>query len=128
MYEVLSKLPLSELEAFSSVGSAWFLMFLWVSLLKSAGWSSEDMSRWHAVFERDYPEAHQDLDLLFDSHQRFESTLLQVVPSVLNELTLHPRFEELKSLRYLFAGGEALSVELAKKIKALGVSLINLYV
>ncbi len=43
----------------------------WVSLLKSAGWSNEDMGRWHAVFERDYPEAHQDFleSLGIDSHE-----------------------------------------------------------
>jgi len=30
----------------------------WVSLMRSAGFSEEDMMRWHAVFESQAPEAH----------------------------------------------------------------------
>ncbi len=33
---------------------------LWVSLLKAAGFSQEDRSRWHADFERLSPEQHQE--------------------------------------------------------------------
>ena len=32
----------------------------WVMILKTAGWSEVDMINWHAVFEQNYPEAHQD--------------------------------------------------------------------
>ena len=32
----------------------------WVAILKSAGWSEADMHHWHHVFERDYPQAHQN--------------------------------------------------------------------
>ncbi len=31
----------------------------WVALMRSAGFSEEDMARWHAVFETQAPEAHQ---------------------------------------------------------------------
>jgi len=32
----------------------------WVALLRSCGLSDEEMMDWHAVFERQSPEAHQD--------------------------------------------------------------------
>lgn len=32
----------------------------WVSILQTAGWSEADMQRWHATFEQNFPEAHQD--------------------------------------------------------------------
>ena len=32
----------------------------WVSILRAAGMNDEDMERWHAEFERQSPEAHQD--------------------------------------------------------------------
>ena len=32
----------------------------WVSILKAAGWSEEDMQNWHIAFEQNFPEAHQD--------------------------------------------------------------------
>jgi DNA-binding transcriptional MerR regulator len=31
----------------------------WVSLMRSAGFSEEDMKRWHAAFESQAPEAHK---------------------------------------------------------------------
>jgi DNA-binding transcriptional MerR regulator len=31
----------------------------WVELMRSAGFSEEDMKRWHAVFEAQAPEAHR---------------------------------------------------------------------
>lgn len=32
----------------------------WVSIMRSAGFTEEDMHRWHAVFERSAPEEHQE--------------------------------------------------------------------
>lgn len=32
----------------------------WVALLASTGMSEEGMCRWHAEFEKNFPEAHQD--------------------------------------------------------------------
>ena len=32
----------------------------WVNIMKSAGFSEEDMHRWHREFERAAPEEHQE--------------------------------------------------------------------
>jgi hypothetical protein len=32
----------------------------WVSIMKSCGFSNEQMQRWHAEFERSAPEEHQE--------------------------------------------------------------------
>jgi hypothetical protein len=32
----------------------------WVSIMKSAGFSEEDMRRWHREFEKTAPEDHND--------------------------------------------------------------------
>ena len=32
----------------------------WVSIMKAAGLTEEDMHRWHAHFERSEPEEHQE--------------------------------------------------------------------
>jgi hypothetical protein len=32
----------------------------WVSIMKSCGFSNEQMYRWHAEFERSAPEEHQE--------------------------------------------------------------------
>jgi hypothetical protein len=32
----------------------------WVSVMRSAGFTDEDMHRWHAVFEKAAPEEHQE--------------------------------------------------------------------
>jgi hypothetical protein len=32
----------------------------WVAIMKSAGFSDDDMHRWHAEFEKSAPEEHQE--------------------------------------------------------------------
>jgi len=32
----------------------------WVSIMKAAGFSEDDMQRWHREFERSAPEDHQE--------------------------------------------------------------------
>ena len=32
----------------------------WVSVMRAAGFTEDDMHRWHAVFEKSAPEEHQE--------------------------------------------------------------------
>lgn len=32
----------------------------WISIMKAAGFSQEDMNRWHSEFEKMAPEEHQE--------------------------------------------------------------------
>lgn len=56
-------------------------------------------------------------------------TLLEVVPSILEQLVLQPLFSRCTSLRHVFAGGEALPAALVHKVKQAlpAAELHNLY-
>ena len=74
------------------------------------------------------PSLGHDIKELIDSINRDRVTVIQLVPSLLRLLLQDPAFATCKSLRRVFCGGEALSVELQDRLFALhNVSLINLY-
>ncbi|MCS6883879.1 MAG: amino acid adenylation domain-containing protein [Acidobacteriota bacterium] len=75
------------------------------------------------------PLGHQDPDYLLDIIEREKISILQVVPSQLEMLLASDRVEQMRRLRHLFCGGEALSTNLALKVKKLlpFTLLTNLY-
>lgn len=47
----------------------------WVSIMKSAGFSTDQMHRWHSEFERSAPEQHQEfLEFLHMSPEEIQTT------------------------------------------------------
>ena len=72
---------------------------------------------------------HQEPDYLLDLIEAQNITVLQVVPTLLGLLLDNPNSEKLRSLKYLFSGGEPLTNQLCKKFKerALPSLLCNLY-
>ncbi len=74
------------------------------------------------------PRGHQDADYLIATLQREQITTLQVVPTMLRLLVGRPGWEQCRSLRQLFCGGEALpAAVVAQAQDQLDVALINLY-
>jgi amino acid adenylation domain-containing protein len=74
------------------------------------------------------PDAHRELDVLARLVERHEITVLQLVPSVLAELLNLSAFAAGRSLRRVFCGGEALTVDLARRVfSTFPVTLSNLY-
>ncbi|SDX04486.1 amino acid adenylation domain-containing protein [Marininema mesophilum] len=74
------------------------------------------------------PQGHFDPDYLIEIINEKKITTLQVVPTLLQMLLDHREFKTCKSLRKVFCGGEALSLELQKRFHStLGSKLINLY-
>ncbi len=74
------------------------------------------------------PDAHRSPEDMIAAIQRHGVTTLQLVPSVLRVLLDDPGVTECKTLRRVFCGGEALSLELAQRCRSrLGASVHNLY-
>ncbi|MBV9108446.1 MAG: amino acid adenylation domain-containing protein, partial [Gemmatimonadetes bacterium] len=75
------------------------------------------------------PGAHRDPAALVDLVVRDGITVLQLVPTVLAAAASEPRFAEMRSLRLLFAGGEALSPDIAQRVAKLlpDAEFVNLY-
>ena len=75
------------------------------------------------------PEGHRDSTYLVNAIIDNNITTLQVVPSQLQMLLNEKRFENCLTLRRVFCGGEALTVELFNQFMARlpSVELINLY-
>ncbi len=74
------------------------------------------------------PEGHQDSAYLVSKIAESEITILQLVPSMLRIVLEEPGFEDCKSLRLVFCGGEALSANIQKQFFArLNLELHNLY-
>ena len=74
------------------------------------------------------PGGQQDRDYLIETIINQKITILQLVPSLLKMLLTHEAFSQCQSLRRVFCGGEALSIELQKQFFAQSnASLYNLY-
>ena len=74
------------------------------------------------------PGEQANPDYLVETIRDFGITVLQMVPSVLELLAQHAGFGELRSLRRLFIGGEALPWSLVERVRqTLGTEVVNLY-
>ena len=74
------------------------------------------------------PGGHQDPDYLVETIRHHGITTLQVVPSQLRVLVEADGFDQCRSLRRVFAGGEALHAELAARFFTRSdADLVNLY-
>lgn len=74
------------------------------------------------------PGGHQDSVYLCSLLQEEAITVLQLVPSMLRTLVQEPAFATNETLRHLFCGGEALSLETLRRFYALSsAQLHNLY-
>ena len=74
------------------------------------------------------PQGERDAGYLTDTIQKYQITLLQMVPSMLQALVEEPGFRECRTLRRVFCGGEALPSVLQEKFFAsLPAQLVNLY-
>jgi amino acid adenylation domain-containing protein len=75
------------------------------------------------------PGAHQEPALLIQTIQEHHVTILQLVPSQLSLLLAEESFAQCTSLRRVFCGGEALTVDLQRRFFATlpRVELVNLY-
>ena len=98
--------------------------------------SSFDASVWEffapllagAVIVLARPDGHQDPAYLIEAIDRHQITTLQVVPSMLEMLLNARGFDRCRSLRRVFAGGEALPADLAARFIAhSSAELVNLY-
>ena len=73
-------------------------------------------------------DGHRDPAYLVDVIQQERVTTVQFVPSLLEWFMEHPRVAGCVSLRRVFCGGEALSLDLRCRVfKRLAVELVNLY-
>ncbi len=75
------------------------------------------------------PEGHRDPAYLAKAIQELDVTVLQLVPSVLGPFLDALQSPATLSLRRLYCGGEALSADLAERVRGLPtrVELVNLY-
>ncbi len=74
------------------------------------------------------PGGEQDGMYMVAAIQQHRVTKMLMVPSVLQLLVETPGFEKCTSLRYLFVGGEALTMALVRDLRAVNpVQLVNLY-
>jgi amino acid adenylation domain-containing protein len=75
------------------------------------------------------PDGHRDPAYLMDAIRRERITVVQFVPSLLALLADQPGLEACTSLRRVYAGGEALPAELARRLRQRlpGAELVNLY-
>ncbi|MGC0153206.1 amino acid adenylation domain-containing protein [Chromobacterium vaccinii] len=71
---------------------------------------------------------HRDPDYLIGAVREHGVTVLQLVPSLLTVLLATPGFADCRSLRRVFAGGEALPAAAVQRFhQALDIPLVNLY-
>ncbi|WP_434634919.1 amino acid adenylation domain-containing protein [Chromobacterium sp. CV08] len=71
---------------------------------------------------------HRDPDYLVGAVREHGVTVLQLVPSLLSVLLATPGFADCRSLRRVFAGGEALPAAAVRRFhQTLDIPLINLY-
>ena len=74
------------------------------------------------------PGGHRDPEYLAETIQRHGVTLFQAVPTQFEMLVATPAFARCRTLRWLFSGGEALSTDLAERLRRLlPLPLANLY-
>jgi amino acid adenylation domain-containing protein len=75
------------------------------------------------------PNGHKDTRYLIQALWDYRITTLQVVPSLLQVLVQEDGFENLRSLKHIFSGGEQLTGTLVKEClsKLEEVEIINLY-
>src|SRR6185295_13942598 len=75
------------------------------------------------------PGGHRDSGYLVRAVREQRITVLQLVPSMLQAFLEEPEASSCTSLRYLFAGGEALSGTVARRLASRlpGVELVNFY-
>lgn len=72
---------------------------------------------------------YRDLDAMTDTLLKYDISVLQCVPTLLQALVEHPLFIDCKKLKQVFSGGETLTRHLAKAFYSVRpeTSLINLY-
>ncbi|APE36002.1 hypothetical protein BOX37_21015 [Nocardia mangyaensis] len=74
------------------------------------------------------PEGHRDPAYLAAATARHGVSVVQYVPSVLAAVSAEPAATQADSLRLVFAGGEALTADLAGRVRtATGATVVNLY-
>ncbi len=74
------------------------------------------------------PQKHRDALYMISAVNRHKITVLQVVPTMLGMLLDTGKLASCESLRRMFAGGEALTLELRNRFHAVSrANLINLY-
>lgn len=74
------------------------------------------------------PEGHLDAGYLIETILKNDVSVIQFVPTMLRLLIDEDGIENCTSLRYVFSGGEQLTVDLTKKVFAkLNADLVNLY-
>ena len=74
------------------------------------------------------PGGHQDSAYLIEVISKLKVTTLKLVPSLLRMLLESEEFKTCKSLRHVFCGGEALSIDLIERFsEKLDAELHNLY-
>jgi amino acid adenylation domain-containing protein len=74
------------------------------------------------------PGGHRDSEYLVGAINRYEITILQLVPSLLRVMLDEPEIETCKSLKRVFCGGEALPSSFQERFFAkMGAELKNLY-
>jgi amino acid adenylation domain-containing protein/thioester reductase-like protein len=75
------------------------------------------------------PGGQRDPEYLLNTIEQHQISIFQGVPSLVNLLVEHPHSDQLQSLKYLFCGGEPLSIQLCERFrtKALPATLCNLY-
>ncbi|HEX6041572.1 amino acid adenylation domain-containing protein [Longimicrobium sp.] len=74
------------------------------------------------------PGGHRDAAYLVDAIRRFRVTVLQAVPSLLAVLAEEPGLAECASLRRVYAGGEALTGDVVRRLREwTDAEVVNLY-
>lgn len=74
------------------------------------------------------PNAHKDVLLLVELLKKYNITVLQLVPSLLEALCFDKSFYTCNTLRYLFAGGESLKMSTVNDVLSnMDLELYNLY-
>ncbi|MFC9470800.1 non-ribosomal peptide synthase/polyketide synthase [Nocardia sp. NPDC056952] len=73
-------------------------------------------------------DGHRDPAYLAAATVRHRVSVVQYVPSVLAAVVAEPAAAQSDSLRLVFAGGEALTTDLARRVRAMtGATVVNLY-
>ncbi|MBC7301205.1 MAG: amino acid adenylation domain-containing protein, partial [Nocardia sp.] len=73
-------------------------------------------------------DGHRDPAYLAEATERHRVSVVQYVPSVLAAVLAEPASARADSLRLVFAGGESLTTELARRVRAnTGATVVNLY-
>lgn len=73
-------------------------------------------------------DTHKDVNEIIRLIKEYNITIFQGVPSLIRILSYNDEFFKCNSLRFLFSGGEALSMDIVKKILSkINIDMYNLY-